>query len=75
MKQWQHKVQDILNIWAIIDDAKCFDTVRELRWPQGVRCVGWANNWGQTRINPNPSSACPLGGVSFDALLKPLFFL
>ncbi len=40
MKQWQHKVQDILNIRAIIDDAKCFDTVRELRWPQGVRCVG-----------------------------------
>ncbi len=39
MKQWRNKGQNILNIRAIIDDAKCFDTVRGLRWPQGVRCV------------------------------------
>ena len=27
-----------LNIRAIIDDTKCFEKVRALRWPQGVRC-------------------------------------
>ena len=28
----------MVNIQALIDDAKCFDTVRSLRWPDGVRC-------------------------------------
>jgi len=28
----------MLNIQALIDDAKCYDTVRRLRWPDGVRC-------------------------------------
>ena len=28
----------MVNIQALIDDAKCFDTVRTLRWPDGVRC-------------------------------------
>lgn len=28
----------MFNIQAIIDDAKCFQVVRDLRWPGGVRC-------------------------------------
>ena len=28
----------MLNIQAIIDDAKCYEAVRSLRWPDGVRC-------------------------------------
>jgi transposase-like protein len=28
----------MVNILALIDDAKCFQTVRALRWPDGVRC-------------------------------------
>lgn len=28
----------MLNIQHLIDDAKCFEVVRELRWPDGVRC-------------------------------------
>jgi len=28
----------MLNIQAIIDDAKCYEVVRSLRWPEGVRC-------------------------------------
>src|SRR5438067_1895790 len=28
----------ILNIQNLIDDAKCFETVRQLRWPDGVTC-------------------------------------
>jgi transposase-like protein len=30
----------MVNILALIDDAKCFQTVRALRWPDGVRCPG-----------------------------------
>lgn len=28
----------MLNIQRIVDDAKCYEVVRELRWPEGVRC-------------------------------------
>ena len=33
----------MLNIRNLIDDAKCFETVRALRWPEGVRCVHCAS--------------------------------
>ncbi len=28
----------MINIQNLIDDAKCFETVRQIRWPNGVRC-------------------------------------
>jgi transposase-like protein len=28
----------LLNIQTLIDDAKCYETVRVLRWPDGIRC-------------------------------------
>jgi transposase-like protein len=28
----------MINIQTLIDDAKCFLTVRQLRWPEGVKC-------------------------------------
>ena len=28
----------MVNIQALIDDARCFETVRTMRWPDGVRC-------------------------------------
>jgi transposase-like protein len=28
----------VVNIQNLIDDLKCFETVRDLRWPQGVTC-------------------------------------
>ena len=28
----------MINIQALIDDAKCFETVRAMRWPSGVQC-------------------------------------
>jgi len=28
----------MINIRDLIDDAKCFETVRELRWPEGISC-------------------------------------
>ena len=27
-----------VNIKNLIDDAQCYQTVRELRWPEGVKC-------------------------------------
>jgi transposase-like protein len=29
----------MVNIQTHIDDAKCFETVRAMRWPDGVRCT------------------------------------
>src|SRR5512146_987944 len=29
----------MVNLQQLIDDAKCFAVIRELRWPDGVRCL------------------------------------
>ena len=29
---------NLVNLSALIDDAKCFALVRQHRWPEGVRC-------------------------------------
>jgi transposase-like protein len=31
----------VVHIQNLIDDLKCFETVRDLRWPQGVTCPDW----------------------------------
>src|SRR3954463_9656802 len=31
-------VSDLVNLSALIDDAKCFALVRQHRWPKGVHC-------------------------------------
>jgi transposase-like protein len=28
----------MIDIQTLVDDAKCFETVRQMRWPEGVRC-------------------------------------
>ncbi|MBI2567845.1 MAG: transposase [Candidatus Schekmanbacteria bacterium] len=28
----------MINIQTLIDDARCFETVRQMRWPEGARC-------------------------------------
>jgi hypothetical protein len=28
----------LVNLSSLIDDAKCFELVRQHRWPEGVRC-------------------------------------
>lgn len=33
-------VSDLVNLSALLDDAKCFELVRKHRWPEGVRCRG-----------------------------------
>ena len=39
MKRGRNWTHTTLNIRAMIDDAKCFQAVRERRWPKGVRCA------------------------------------
>jgi len=34
----------MLSIQRLIDDAKCFETVREMRWPEGVKCPHCASD-------------------------------
>ena len=31
---------DLVNLSALIDDARCFALVRQHRWPEGMRCPG-----------------------------------
>ena len=31
---------DLVNLSGLLDDPKCFALVRQLRWPEGVRCPG-----------------------------------
>ena len=31
-------VSDLVNLAGLLDEAKCFEMVRQHRWPQGVRC-------------------------------------
>ncbi|MGA8314030.1 MAG: transposase [Isosphaeraceae bacterium] len=36
----------LVNILGITDDAKCYEMVRQLRWPDGVHCPhlrSWQN--------------------------------
>lgn len=33
-------VSDLVNLSALLDEAKCFSLVRQHRWPEGVRCPG-----------------------------------
>jgi hypothetical protein len=46
---------DLVNLSALIDDAKCFALVRQHRWPEGVRC-------------PACSSRCKTCAGRFDVL-------
>ena len=34
----------MINLQELIDDAKCYAVVRELRWPDGVRCPECGSN-------------------------------
>src|SRR4051794_13996655 len=31
-------MDSLVNLQFLVDDARCFETVRRLRWPEGVRC-------------------------------------
>ena len=33
-------ISDMVNLSGLLDEAKCFELVRQHRWPDGVRCPG-----------------------------------
>ena len=39
----------LIQIQALIDDARCFEMVRTLRWPEGVRCSFCSSPWVNKR--------------------------
>ena len=39
----------LIKIQELIDEAKCYATIRELRWPQGVHCAHCGFQWTKKR--------------------------
>ena len=68
----------MVNIEQLIDDAKCYDVVRDLRWSDGVRCPecnsadikkrGWHD-----RYNYRQRYECKTCGQQFDDLSGTIF--
>ncbi len=58
----------MVNIQALIDDAKCFQTVRSMRWPDGVRCTECGSaevtKDGRTTLSPSSSATAATAAAS-----------
>ena len=53
---------DLVNLSALIDDAKCFALVRQHRWPEGVRCPGCGSAaWSGTGTTTPSRSGSGIG--------------
>lgn len=67
-----------LNIQGLIDNAKCYEMVRRLRWPEGVECphcheTQIAKN-GRDETQPDRQRyLCRICNRSFDDLTKTVF--
>ncbi|WP_071590785.1 transposase [Synechococcus sp. PCC 7336] len=68
----------MLNLVNLLDDAKCYETVRQLRWPEGVHCpkcgCEQVNKRGKDDTQPNRQRYCCQGcGKQFDDLTDTIF--
>jgi transposase-like protein len=68
----------LVNLQTLIDDAKCYEVVRQLRWPTGVQCptCGAADivKRGQhTHQAHRQRYACRACGRQFDDLTETVF--
>jgi len=68
----------MIQIQQLIDDAKCFAVVRELRWPDGVRCVHCGSAEVNKRGHNERQTArqryeCQACGRQFDDLSETIF--
>jgi transposase len=68
----------ILHIQNLIDDAKCFETVRQLRWPEGVVCphcgAGDVTQQGRDETQPERQRyRCQACQTKFDDLTGTVF--
>ena len=68
----------MLKIDNLIDDAKCYETVRQMRWPDGVCCV-WCNSSTVTkrgrddRQHDRQRYQCRICQRDFDDLSQTIF--
>src|SRR5919112_5249717 len=63
----------LVNLSSLIDDAKCFELVRQHRWPDGVRCPSCgspsAARYGRDDTQPHRQRyRCSACGTRFDDL-------
>ena len=68
----------MINIQHLIDEAKCFEVIRELRWPEGVKCPECGANEITKRGFHNTQAhrqryKCPHCGKQFDDLSGTIF--
>jgi transposase-like protein len=68
----------LVNLARLIDDAKCFETVRELRWPEGISCPGCESREVALRGKDDTQPArqryqCKACGRQFDDLTGTIF--
>ncbi len=68
----------MLNILNLIDDAKCYEMVRNLRWPNGVHCAHCDHFWVKKRGFHNSSKhrqryVCKVCDRQFDDLTNTIF--
>jgi transposase-like protein len=68
----------LVNIQTLIDDAKCYEVVRQLRWPTGVQCSACgASEIGKrghhTHQTHRQRYVCRTCGRQFDDLSETIF--
>ena len=68
----------MINIQNLIDDVKCFEAVRQLRWPEGVRCPACgaadvAKRGFHTQQTARQRYECGACGRQFDDLTDTIF--
>ena len=68
----------LINLSLLMDDAKCFDLIRQHRWPDGVRCTGCASQVvvrnGHDDTQPHRQRyTCKECGSRFDDLTDTVF--
>lgn len=68
----------MINIQHLIDEAKCFEVIRELRWPEGVKCPDCGASEITKRGFHNTQAhrqryKCPHCGKQFDDLSGTIF--
>src|SRR5947208_13922263 len=66
----------LVNLSTLIDDAKCYELIRQHRWPEGVRCPTCDSaavaRPGRDDTRPGrPRYRCAACGARFDALTGP----
>ncbi len=68
----------MLNLASLIEDAKCYETVRQIRWPQGVSCPKCEGNEiikrGKNETQPERQRyQCKGCSIHFDDLTDTIF--